>query len=144
MSRCREPQLQVGNNSYILQFQPKHMSIWRVWFSFLLQIIVFANKKAETCHRRDQHLIPFRAGTVFIRQSLTSMENLTSVDRRFWRIKAYLELTKTFMMMSNWTKPFGLYGLYKNISSFKGLTYQSPQYEDQLWPCIRHVRFNLM
>ena len=31
------------------------------------------------------------------------------------------ELTKTFMMISNWIKPFGLHGLYKNISALKGL-----------------------
>ena len=67
-------------------------------------------------------LDPFSAGTVFIRQ------NLTSVDVRFWRIKSiralkelkYLqwshlhnigiqinrkELTKTFKMIYNWFKP---------------------------------------
>ena len=27
------------------------------------------------------------------------------------------ELTKTFMMISKWNKPFDLYGLYSNISA---------------------------
>ena len=27
------------------------------------------------------------------------------------------ELTKTFMMISNWKKAFGLHGLYKNITA---------------------------
>ena len=27
------------------------------------------------------------------------------------------DLTKTFMMISNWTKPFGLHGIYKTISA---------------------------
>ena len=27
------------------------------------------------------------------------------------------ELTKKFMMISNWKKPFDSYGLYKNISA---------------------------
>ena len=31
------------------------------------------------------------------------------------------ELTKKFMMMSNWTKPFGFHGLYNNISALQGL-----------------------
>ena len=31
------------------------------------------------------------------------------------------ELTKTFMMISNWKKPFALHGLYKNISALQGL-----------------------
>ena len=30
------------------------------------------------------------------------------------------ELTKTFMMIYNWKKPFGLHGLFKNISALKG------------------------
>ena len=30
------------------------------------------------------------------------------------------EQTKTFMMISNWIKLFGLYGLYNNIQRFKG------------------------
>ena len=30
------------------------------------------------------------------------------------------ELTKTFMMISKWKKPFGLQGLYKNISALQG------------------------
>ena len=32
------------------------------------------------------------------------------------------ELTKTFMMISKWTKPFGLHGLYKIIQRCKCLT----------------------
>ena len=31
------------------------------------------------------------------------------------------ELTKTFMMISNLKKPFGLHGLYENNSALKGL-----------------------
>ena len=30
------------------------------------------------------------------------------------------ELTKTFMMISNWNKPFGPHGFKKNIQRFKG------------------------
>ena len=30
------------------------------------------------------------------------------------------ELTKTFLMISNWKKPFGLHGLYKNDQRLKG------------------------
>ena len=30
------------------------------------------------------------------------------------------ELTKTFMTISNWKKPFSLHALYKNIQRFKG------------------------
>ena len=30
------------------------------------------------------------------------------------------ELTKTFIMITNWIKPFGLHGLYKNIQRFEG------------------------
>ena len=59
----------------------------------------------------------------------------TSVDVIFWRLKSVpalkelkkiyktgiqmnrKELTKTFMMISNWKKPFGLHGLYKAISA---------------------------
>ena len=34
------------------------------------------------------------------------------------------ELTKTFMMISNWKKPFGLHNFHKKIQRFKGyLTY---------------------
>ena len=29
------------------------------------------------------------------------------------------ELTKTFMMISNWKKTFGLHGFYKNIQRLK-------------------------
>ena len=29
------------------------------------------------------------------------------------------ELTKTFIMISNWKNPFGFYGLYKNMSALK-------------------------
>ena len=29
-----------------------------------------------------------------------------------------IELTKTFMMISIWEKPFGLHGLYKKIQRF--------------------------
>ena len=28
------------------------------------------------------------------------------------------ELTKTFTIISNWKEPFGLHGLYKNISAW--------------------------
>ena len=31
------------------------------------------------------------------------------------------ELTKTFMIISNWNKPFGLHELYKINSAFEGL-----------------------
>ena len=82
---------------------------------------------------------PFIAGTVFIRQ------NLTSVDVRFWRIKTNVrykefffsdgcrpinntgiqikreELTKPFKMISNRSKLFGLQDLYKIISALQGL-----------------------
>ena len=30
------------------------------------------------------------------------------------------ELIKTFIMISNWNKPFGLHGFYKNKSAVKG------------------------
>ena len=32
-----------------------------------------------------------------------------------------IELTNTFMRISNCEKPFDLYGLYKNLSAFQGL-----------------------
>ena len=74
---------------------------------------------------------PFSAGTVFRRQ------NLTSTDVKLWRLKTFpalIELTiysgcgpitqmkqkvlsKTFMMISNWKKPFGLHGLYEDMSA---------------------------
>ena len=37
------------------------------------------------------------------------------------------ELTKTFMTILNWKRPFRLHGLYKNISAFKGLK-QTPYF----------------
>ena len=33
------------------------------------------------------------------------------------------ELTKTFMMISNEKKPFGLHSLYKNIQRFEGYVF---------------------
>ena len=32
------------------------------------------------------------------------------------------ELSKTFIMILNWKKPFGLHGLYKNISALYGFS----------------------
>ena len=38
-------------------------------------------------------------------------------------IMKHKEPTKTFMMISNWKKPFGLYSLCKDISALYGLTH---------------------
>ena len=40
------------------------------------------------------------------------------------------ELTETFMMILNWTNPFGFHGLYKNISSLYGLSLLDPCVDD--------------
>ena len=72
---------------------------------------------------------PYSAGIDFRRQKLTSdvcrRHFLTSkVDSRAVKIKIFIDiqmnrkqLTKTFMMISNWIKPFGFYGLCKSISA---------------------------
>ena len=60
--------------------------------------------------------------------------NLTSLDFWFWRLKSITalkkshiyngrikELTKIFVMISNWKKPVGLHGFYKNYSALQEL-----------------------
>ena len=40
------------------------------------------------------------------------------------------ETTKTFMTISNWNKPIGLDGLYKNISAIEGFFSQQRVFQD--------------
>ena len=43
------------------------------------------------------------------------------------------ELTKTFMMISNWKKPFDLQGIYLKIQRFEGWKVLLKTLE--MWPC---------
>ena len=54
------------------------------------------------------------------RQILTYEDGLRAESRPIGIQMNQKELTKTFVMISNWEKPFGLHGLYKMIQRFKG------------------------
>ena len=56
------------------------------------------------------------------------------------------DLTKTFMMIANWLKPFGLHSLYKNIQRFKVLRSSANNAEISLfkrWIPVGHFKFEI-
>ena len=113
---------------------PSHNSV-----DFRLKIVKEAKEGSVLIHIQSRLYVWYKcnhysAGIDF------SRPNLTSIDVRFWRLKSiphwkctiiitavdqnmgiqmkWEELTETFMMISNWTKPIGSHSLYKNISAF--------------------------